>query len=206
MAAELAGTISVPSKESVMLRRTFLALALVALCAPAYSAELEIGAKAPEFKALPGVDGKEYSLGEMKDAKVVVVCFTCNNCPVAVAYEDRFVEFSKKYGNKGVKFVAINANRRTEDLAAMKTRAEEKGFNFPYTFDKSGKLATEYGARVTPHIFVLDQNRNVAYVGAFDDDQKNPSKQYVADAVDALLAGKKVETTKTKALGCMIAN
>jgi peroxiredoxin len=189
-----------------MLRRTFLALSLVALCAPAYSAELEIGAKAPEFKNLPGVDGKEYSLGEMKDAKVVVVCFTCNICPVAVAYEDRFVEFTKEYGNKGVKFVAINANKRTEDLPAMKTRAEEKGFNFPYVFDKSGKLATEYGARVTPHIFVLDQNRNVAYVGAFDDKQNGPTKHYVADAVDALLAGKKVQTTHSKAFGCGIAN
>jgi peroxiredoxin len=189
-----------------MLRRTFVALSLVALCAPAYSAELEIGAHAPEFKALPGVDGKEYSLGDMKDAKVVVVCFTCNICPVAVAYEDRFVEFSKQYAGKGVKFVAINANRRTEDLAAMKTRAEEKGFNFPYVFDKTGKLATEYGARVTPHIFVLDQNRNVAYVGAFDDDQNNPSKKYVTDAVESLLAGKKVETTKSKAFGCGIAN
>ena len=78
-----------------MVRRTFLAFALIALCAPAYSAELEIGAHAPQFKALPGVDGKEYSLPDMKDAKVVVVCFTCNRCPVAVAYEDRFVEFSK---------------------------------------------------------------------------------------------------------------
>jgi len=189
-----------------MVRRTFLALSLLALCAPVYSAELEIGAKAPEFKALPGVDGKEYSLGEMKDAKVVVVCFTCNNCPVAVDYEDRFVQFNKAYANKGVKFVAINANRRTEDLAAMKSRAEEKGFNFPYVFDKSGKLATEYGARVTPHIFVLDQNRNVAYVGAFDDDDKKPTKHYVADAVDSLLTGKKVETTKSKAFGCGIAN
>jgi peroxiredoxin len=189
-----------------MLRRTFLAFSLVALCAPAYSAELEVGAKAPEFKKLPGVDGKEYSLADMKDAKVVVVCFTCNRCPVAVAYEDRFVEFSKQYAGKGVKFVAINANRRTEDLAVMKTRAEEKGFNFPYVFDQSGKLATEYGARVTPHIYVLDQNRNVAYVGAFDDDQEKPSKKYVADAVDSLLTGKKVETTKTKAFGCGIAN
>src|SRR6266550_2282085 len=176
-----------------MVRRTFLALALVALCAPAYSAELEIGAHAPQFKSLPGVDGKEYSLGEMKDAKVVVVCFTCNNCPVAVAYEDRFIDFSKQYAGKGVKFVAINANRRTEDISAMKTRAEEKGFNFPYVFDKSGKLATEYGARVTPHIFVLDQNRNVAYVGAFDDDQDKPTHKFVAEAVDSLLAGKKVE-------------
>jgi peroxiredoxin len=189
-----------------MLRRTFLALSLVALCAPAYSAELEIGAHAPEFKALPGVDGKEYSLGDMKDTKVVVVCFTCNRCPVAVAYEDRFVEFSKKYAGKGVKFVAINANRRTEDLDVMKTRAEEKGFNFPYVYDKSGKLATEYGAKVTPHIYVLDQNRHVAYVGAFDDNQNKPTKHYVADAVDALLAGKKVETTQTKAFGCGIAN
>jgi len=189
-----------------MVRRTFLTLSLIALCAPAYSAELEVGTKAPEFKTLPGVDGKEYSLGDMKDAKVVVVCFTCNICPVAVAYEDRFVEFSKQYASKGVKFVAINANRRTEDLAAMKTRAEEKGFNFPYVFDKTGKLATEYGARVTPHIFVLDQNRNVAYVGAFDDDQNKPTKNFVADAVDSLLAGKKVETTKSKAFGCGIAN
>jgi peroxiredoxin len=189
-----------------MVRRSFLALSFALLCAPAYSAELEIGAHAPEFKALPGVDGKEYSLGDMKDSKVVVVCFTCNICPVAVAYEDRFVEFSKKYAGKGVKFVAINANRRSEDLSAMKTRAEEKGFNFPYVFDKSGKLATEYGARVTPHIFVLDQDRHVAYVGSFDDDQAKPSKKYVADAVDALLAGKKVETTKSKAFGCGITN
>jgi peroxiredoxin len=189
-----------------MIRRAFLALSLVALCATVYSAELEIGAHAPDFKALPGVDGKQYSLGDMKDAKVVVVCFTCNNCPVSVAYEDRLVEFNKKYAGKGVKFVAINANRRTEDIAAMKTRAEEKGFNFPYVFDKTGKLATEYGARVTPHVFVLDKDRHVAYVGAFDDDAEKPTKKYVADAVDSLLAGKKVETTHSKAFGCGIAN
>jgi peroxiredoxin len=189
-----------------MLRRVFLALSMVALCAPAYAAELPIGAKAPEFKSLPGVDGKTYSLADMKDAKVVVVCFTCNICPVAVAYEDRFVEFSKKYAGKGVKFVAINANRKTEDLSAMKARAEEKGFNFPYVYDKTGKLATEYGARVTPHVYVLDQDRNVSYVGAFDSDQKNPSKHYVEDAVDALLHGKKVEFTNSKAFGCGIQN
>lgn len=189
-----------------MLRRTLVALALFALVAPAHSAELEVGSKAPEFKNLPGTDGKQYSLDAMKDAKAVVVCFTCNRCPVAVAYEDRFVEFAKKYEGKGVKFVAINANKRTEDLAVMKTRSEEKGFNFPYVYDASGKLATEFGARVTPHIYVLDGNRNVAYVGAFDDDQNKPTKHYVADAVDAILAGKKVETSKTKAFGCGIAN
>jgi hypothetical protein len=63
-----------------MLRRAFLALSIVALCAPAYAAELEIGAKAPDLKGLLGTDGKEYNLADMKD-KVVVVCFTCNICP-----------------------------------------------------------------------------------------------------------------------------
>jgi peroxiredoxin len=191
---------------AVMLRRTFVALSLLALCAPAYAAELEIGTKAPDFKGLAGVDGKDYNLADLKDAKVVVVCFTCNICPVAVGYEDRFVEFNKKYASKGVKFIAINANKKTEDLAFMKIRSEEKGFNFPYVFDKSGQLADQYGARVTPHLFVLDQNRSVAYVGAFDNSQNGPTKHYVVDAVDALLAGKKVETTNTKALGCTIQN
>lgn len=190
-----------------MIRRALIALSLVALCAPAYAAELEIGAKAPDFKAT-GIDGKDYNLASVKDAKVVVVTFTCNVCPVAVAYEDRFVEFQKKYAVKGVKFIAINANKANdaETIEAMKTRAEEKGFNFPYVFDKSGQSATDYGARVTPHIFVLDGSRTVAYVGSFDDKQANPTKHYVADAVDSILAGKKVEVTNSKAFGCGIRN
>jgi peroxiredoxin len=179
---------------------------VAALCAPAFGGDAEIGAKAPDFKGLPGVDGKEYSLAEMKDAKAIVVCFTCNICPVAVAYEDRFVEFTKKYAGKGVKFVAINCNKNTEDLAAMKTRAEEKGFNFPYVYDKTGKVATEYGAKRTPEIYVLDSNHNVVYHGSFDDKQNNPSKSFVADAVDAVLAGKKPSVTQNAAFGCGIAN
>ena len=188
-----------------MLRRAFLALSILALCAPAYAAELEIGAKAPELKGLAGVDGKEYNLADFKD-KIVVVCFTCYTCPVAIAYEDRFIEFQKKYAGKGVKFVAINANRQTADFAVMKTKAEEKGFNFPCVYDKTGESATAFGARVTPHIFVLDQDRKVAYVGAFDDKQTGPTKSYVNDAVDALLAGKKVEFTNSRAFGCGIQN
>ncbi|MDX1944367.1 MAG: thioredoxin family protein [Pirellulaceae bacterium] len=187
-----------------MIRRLFVALSLALLCTPAFAAGVEVGGKAPTFKGLPGVDGKEVSLDGLKDAKVVVVCFTCNVCPMSVAYEDRFVEFQKKYADKGVKFVAINANNGNpnETIANMKTRAEEKGFNFPYVYDASGASALEYGAKVTPHLFVLDGQRNVAYIGSFDDNRNNPTKHYVADAVDALLAGKKIETTSTKAFGC----
>ena len=132
-----------------MIRRMFVALSLALLCSTAFAAGVEVGGKAPTFKGLPGVDGKEVSLDGLKDAKVVVVCSTCNVCPMSVAYEDRFVEFQKKYADKGVKFVAINANKSnpTETLVNMKTRAEEKGFNFPYVFDASGASAGEIPRR-----------------------------------------------------------
>lgn len=168
------------------------------------AAEVEIGAAAPDFKA-QGIDGKTYTLSDTKGAKVTVICFTCNKCPVAKAYEDRLVAFNKKYAGKGVKFIAINCNK-TENLEEMKRRAEEKQFNFPYCYDGSGAAARAYGARVTPHLFVIDSNGKIAYRGAFDDSQRNPTKHYLAEAVDALLAGERPPLESTKAFGCSIKN
>jgi peroxiredoxin len=194
--------------ELGMLRRMLplgVMFAAVATAQFAAAEEVAIGKAGPDFK-VTGTDGKEYTLASFKDSDVVVVSFTCNQCPVAVGYEDRFIEFNKKYKDKKVTFVAINCNSETEGLADMQKRAEEKGFNFVYAFDESGKVATEYGARVTPHMFVLDKDRKVAYRGSFDDDLDKPSKPYVANAVDALLAGKTVEVSTTKAFGCGIKN
>lgn len=189
-----------------MIRRAMFALAALALIAAPAFAGVGPGDKAPELKGLKGTDGKTYSSADLKDKKATVVVFTCNSCPVAVAYEDRFNEFAKKYQDKGVAFVAINANKATEDLEDMKKRAEEKGFAFPYVYDASGNSASEFGARVTPHVFVLDAEGTVQYVGAFDDKQNNPTKHYVVEAVDAILAGKKPETTQTRPVGCFIRN
>jgi peroxiredoxin len=191
-----------------MIRRVAFAFAVAAMAVVSGSAFADVapGDKAPEVKGLKGTDGKEYNLSDMKTAKAVVIAFTCNNCPVAVAYEDRFNEFAKKYKEKGVQFIAVNANKATEDLEDMKKRAEEKGFAFPYVYDATGNSASDFGARVTPHLFVLDGQGTVQYVGAFDDKQNDPSKHYVADAVDAILAGKKPETTQTKPIGCGIRN
>ncbi len=187
-----------------MMQKFSLLLALVAVVALAgrlSAEEIEIGAQAPDFAAKT-TDGKDVSLkSALKDSKAVVVCFTCNKCPVSVAYEDRFIDFTKEYADKGVKFIAINVNRG-ENLDVMKTRAEEKGFNFPYAFDESGDSARGYGARVTPHIFVVDGSGKVAYRGSFDDKQSEPTKHFVSDAVDAVLAGKAPATTSTKAFGC----
>ena len=70
---------------------------------------LAIGASAPDFK-LPGVDGKFYTLHDFEDAKVLVILFTCNHCPTAQAYEDRMIQFTKEYKDKGVSVVAIMPN------------------------------------------------------------------------------------------------
>lgn len=185
------------------MKTRFLALlGVLALVTVAQAAAPKIGDPAPEFKAA-GVDGKTYTLGSFKDAKATVVVFTCNVCPVAVAYEDRFIEFSKKYESKGVKFIAINVNS-SEDLSAMKQRAEEKGFTFPYAYDESGDSARAYGARVTPHLYVVDSKGKIVYQGAFDDNQGKPTKAYLANAVEAVLAGKTPEVAETRAVGCGI--
>lgn len=177
----------------------------------AFSAEhnkvLSVGKKAPAWKDLVGVDGKRHNLEDLKKAKVVAVVFTCNTCPVAQAYEGRLIKLVKDYKAKDVEVIAINVNNIPGDkLDKMKERAKEKEFNFAYLYDPSQKIARDYGATVTPHCFVLDRERNVAYMGAVDDNQKEAEakKHYLRDAVDALLAGKKPAVEETKQFGCTI--
>ena len=187
-----------------MMRNSIATMAIVMMLVTGTAVgAVKIGEKAPGFKAV-GTDGKEYSLEKIsKSADLVIVCFTCNQCPVAKAYEDRFVEFNRKYAEKKVKFIALNCNNGTENLEVMRERAEEKDFNFVYAFDKTGDAAREFGARATPELFVIQDGR-VVYHGSFDDKMKDPSKSYLVDAVDALLAGKTPEITSTKPFGCSI--
>ena len=70
---------------------------------------LEIGAQAPDFR-LPGVDGRYHTLEEYSDAKALVIIFTCNHCPTAQAYEERMMDFTTDYKDKGVQVIAISPN------------------------------------------------------------------------------------------------
>ncbi len=174
-----------------------------------YNPVLDYGSKAPAWKDLPGVDGKKHSLDDLKKSDVVVVVFTCNSCDYAVEYEDRIIAFAKKYSaaDSGVSVVAINVNRIEEDsLPAMKKRAAKRKFPFMYLFDESQKIANDYGAIRTPEFFVLDKNRKIAYMGAFDDstDASKVKKVYVEDAIAAVKSGKKPKVEETVAIGCRI--
>jgi peroxiredoxin len=185
----------------------FLGLIAVLFTACSRAAELKIGDPAPDWSGIIGVDDKNHALADYKDAKLIVLVFTCNHCPVAVAYEDRLVALQKDYKDKGVQVIAVNVNNIPPDrLDKMKERAAQKGFNFPYIYDSSQKMGHDYGARVTPHVFVLDGQRKIAYVGAIDDNQKVDSVKthYLRAALDALLEGKTPPQATTKAFGCSI--
>jgi peroxiredoxin len=168
---------------------------------------VEIGAKAPEWSDLPSVDGKSHSLSEFRDAKAVVLVFTCNHCPVAKQYEERLIQFAKAH-EKQVQVVAISVSHNAADrLDKMKSRAAEKRFPFPYLYDESQQSARAYGATVTPHFFVLDADRKIAYMGAFDDNIFEPEKvekHYLVDAVEAVLAGNEPKVKESLQRGCAI--
>jgi len=184
-----------------------LTLALLLSVAAGCAQAVEVGDAAPDFSGIIGIDDQKHGLSDYQDAKLIVLVFTCNHCPVAVAYEDRLVELQKDYDDKGIQLIAVNVNNLPADrLEPMKKRAEQKGFNFPYLYDSSQKIGRDYGAKVTPHVFVLDQDRKVAYVGAIDNSMKadKVEKQYVRDALDALLAGNTPEPASAKAFGCGI--
>jgi thiol-disulfide isomerase/thioredoxin len=168
---------------------------------------LQPGASAPIWADLPGVDGKRHALADLDKYPIVVVAFTCNSCPYSVDYEDRLNAFAKEYEPKGVKLIAVNVNNEPADrLDKMIERAKEKKLVYSYVYDASQKIGRAFGATVTPHLFVLDPARKLAYVGAFDDSKRpeKVKKTYVKDAVEALLAGKKPAVATTRAAGCRI--
>ncbi|MCS6928786.1 MAG: thioredoxin family protein [Saprospiraceae bacterium] len=184
----------------------FLAVSLQSQSGGGY----RIGDVARDFK-LKNVDGKMVSLASLKKAKGYVVIFTCNHCPFAVAYEDRIIALHKKYEKKGFPVVAINPNDKdiqpADSYENMQKRAKEKGFPFVYLYDETQEIARAYGATRTPHVFLLDKERRVRYIGAIDDNHEDPNgvkERYLENAIEALLAGKEVPRPETKAIGCTI--
>jgi thiol-disulfide isomerase/thioredoxin len=178
---------------------------------------LAIGAAAPDFD-LPGVDGRRYRLGDFADGKLLVVIFTCNHCPTAQAYEARIKQLVADYKDKQVRFVAISPNDPdalrlnelgytdlSDTLEAMKIRAKDAGFNFPYLYDGETQQASRaYGPQATPHVFIFDQQRRLRYRGRVDDSENKAElrKHDAREAIEALLAGKPVAVETTKTFGC----
>ena len=190
------------------MKKTFT-FALMFVAAAAMADELAVGAKAPAFSLVNAVDGKTYAF-RPGDGKISVVFFTCNQCPYAKAFEPRLIEIARQYQSKGVVFYAIDPNDENvfaeESLANMKDRAVTRNYPYPYLKDADSSIAHAYGARVTPHVYVIDQTGTLRYRGYVDDSARpeQRTKTGLTDALDALLANQPVANTATRAFGCTI--
>lgn len=173
----------------------------------------KVGDEATDF-LLKNIDDTMVSLADYSEAKGFIVVFTCNMCPYSVANEDRIIALDKKYKKKGFPVIAINPNdpevSKGDSFEAMKVRAKEKGFTFPYLFDEGQEVYPKYGATKTPHVYILNKKKGkliVEYIGAIDDSSRNENnvkERFVENAVDALLKGEKPTKTDTRAIGCSI--
>lgn len=206
------------SKNSRMGSMLLFMIAAMLNLMPALAIDLPEGVKvgdlAPDF-VLANTEDKGVGLSTYAKAKGIILVFTCNTCPYAIKYEDRIIALNEKYAKLGYPVVAINSNDPNivpgDSREAMQRRVSDKKFGFPYLIDETQAVAKAYGARKTPHVYVLQRTPRggftVEYIGAIDDDpeQENPARTpFVDNAVHALLGSAKPVTTFTKAIGCTI--
>jgi len=174
--------------------------------------ELEIGSTMPlKDLELADISGKNITLANAKGDVGTLVIFSCNTCPWVIRWEDRYVSLANTYAQKGIGMIAVNSNAARfggeDSLEEMVEHAKNNGYNFPYAQDPESELASAFGATKTPHIYLFNGDDKLVYRGAIDDNAKNAKKvdiPFLANAIDALLAGNPINPQTTKALGCSI--
>lgn len=182
-----------------------MAIAAVAISL-AVAADTKPAAKAELGKAAPGFElkdtyGKAFKLSDFK-GKIVVLEWINRNCPISRGCHEKTVmqKTYKKYAAKGVIWLAIDTTVGT-DPESNRVYAAVQGLAYPILHDLDGKVGRAYGAVTTPHMFVIDKKGNLTYAGAIDDQAE---KNYVAAALEDVLAGRKVAKPMTKPYGCSV--
>jgi thiol-disulfide isomerase/thioredoxin len=181
----------------------------------------KIGSTVDENLVLTDIDGKTVSFKELRN-KVVLLHFWSVQCPSEVKADPKMVALEQRWAsNKDVVVLAVNANnteigaelQRSDDparpaYANIREHLKAKKMDFRVFVDHGNKLADLFDGKSTPHCFVIDQKGVLRYAGALDDDPQDEkgdaAKQYVRDAVEAVVAGKEPPTTETKPYGCSI--
>src|SRR4051812_13081666 len=165
---------------------------------------IAIGDAAPSFE-LANVDGQSHSVSEPGGEEATVVYWTCNHCPYALAWHERLIDVARDYGERGVRFLAVNSNdaqRYPQDgPEAMRERVErEGGWPHPYLFDRSQEAARAYGAERPPDVFVFDSDLRLRYRGAPDADYEDPGQNaaWLREALDAVLEGGEPQRPQTE--------
>lgn len=173
--------------------------------------ELPLGSEAPDFK-LPDAKGKEWSIGEFKEGKAMLVAFICNHCPFVKHIRDGFASLSSEYMDEGIEVVAINSNdfeHYADDRPEkMVEEAAAFGYGFPYLVDETQEVAKAYRAACTPDFYVFDANRKLVYRGQMDGSRPGNDVPVTGEdlrrVLDALLSGEEVPREQRPSVGCNI--
>lgn len=192
-----------------------LALAISLGFASASVAEVKVDTAAPEF-AVKDAAGKTHSLKEQKGKWVVLEWYN-KDCPyVRKHYDPKNMQtLQERYTGKGVSWFTVISSAKgkqgyleTAEVAPNFTKENAKPT--AVLLDVDGKMGKAYGAKTTPHMFVINPEGKVVYAGAIDDNNSADasvipkSKNYVAMALDAGMAGKAIDKKTTAAYGCAV--
>ena len=175
------------------------------------STMLPLGTKAPAFE-LPNVDGRMVRLADAAGPKGTVVMFICNHCPFVKHVADQLAALGREYLPRGIGFVAISSNDVSSHPAdspeQMVREAEDRGYPFPYLYDESQQVASEYHAACTPDFFFFDAGLGLVYRGQLDASRPGNgipvTGEDLRSAMDAVLAGRPAPAEQKPSLGCNI--
>lgn len=161
--------------------------------------------------SLPDPDGKVHTQAELMGKKGLLIAFTCNHCPYAIAVWPRLIRLAQYASQLGINTVGINPNIHPGYLddapPKMKEKIKEWGISFPYLVDETQKTAKAYKAQCTPDLYLFGADGKLAYHGRIDDNWKEEEKvtrQELKEAIDALAAGKPVNPDQKPSMGCSI--
>lgn len=185
-----------------------LVAAFALLAGVPVAADVAVGDPAPDF-ALPSVDGKTVSLSDFKGKRVVLEWIN-PNCPFSVRHAEKKTMQAIADRHPEIVFLAINSTSASHKdylkPEEHKKYQEEKGIRYAVLYDTDGKVGKAYGAKTTPHMYVIDEQGKLAYIGAIDDDPRGGGAKvnYVENALQALAQGKQPDPASTKPYGCSV--
>ncbi len=175
------------------------------------SIDIPLGTEIPKFE-LKDPYGKIYKSDELFGEKGLLVIFTCNHCPYAVAVWPRVIRLAKYAKELGINTVAVNPNASNpsypdDSPEKMKEKIKEWGIDFPYLVDETQEVAREFKAQCTPDIYLFDKNHKLVYHGRIDDnwqDETKVQKEELKEAIEKLSRGEEIPQEQYPSIGCSI--
>jgi peroxiredoxin len=181
---------------------------LVAIGLPAPALATATAATVSNFRLLDQ-DGKPHELYSLSDRKAVVLMIQGNGCPIVRQALPGLQEIRDQYRAQGVEFLLLNSNQQ-DDRSAVANEAKEFSISLPILVDNTQQVGEALGVQRTSEVFVIDpQGWKLAYRGPMDDRlsyerQRPPTKHYLTDALDAMIAGKPVKVAHADGVGCIV--